>query len=85
MTDPLRSETPLAATFTLTVDGKLVVIQTVGTALRFLTENKCVEWMEFYGAYHAAKVALERAAGNAIMSRAATDAVRLLLAQSKLI
>jgi hypothetical protein len=45
MTDPLQSETPLAATFTLTVDGQRVRIHTVGSALRFITENNCVEWM----------------------------------------
>ena len=85
MTDPLRSETPLAATFTLTVDGQRVQIQTVGSALRFITENNCVEWMEFQGAYRSAKTALESAAENAMLSRAATDAMRLLLARSKLI
>ena len=85
MDDPLQSETPLAATFTLTVDGKRVAIQTVGGALRFITENQCVEWMEYYGAYNAAKLALERAATNAILSRKATDALRILLMQSKLL
>ena len=85
MDDPLQSETPLAATFTLTVDGKRVAIQTVGAALRFLTENQCREWMEYYGAYNTAKVALERAATNAMLSRKATDALRILLAQSKLL
>jgi len=85
MSDPLQSETPLAATFTLTVDGRPVVIRTVGSALRFISENRCVEWMEYYGAYNGAKAALERAAANAMMARAATDALRLLLAQSKLL
>ena len=85
MSDPIRSETPLAATFTLTVDGKRVAIQTVGGALRFITENKCVEWMEYYGAYNGAKVALERAATNAMLARAATDALRVLFSQSKLL
>ena len=85
MDDPLQSQTPLAATFTLTVDGKRVAIQTVGAALRFITENQCVEWMEYYGAYNAAKVALERAATNAMLSRKATDALRVLLMQSKLL
>ena len=85
MDDPLQSQTPLAATFTLTVDGKRVEIQTVGAALRFITENQCVEWMEYYGAYNAAKLALERAATNAMLSRKATDALRVLLMQSKLL
>jgi hypothetical protein len=85
MDDPLQSETPLAATFTLTVDGERVAIRTVGAALRFLTENQCVEWMEYYGAYNTAKVALERAATNAILSRKATDALRILFSQSKLL
>jgi hypothetical protein len=85
MDDPLQSETPLAATFTLTVDGERVTIHTVGAALRFITENQCVEWMEYYGAYNTAKVALERAATNAILSRKATDALRILFSQSKLL
>lgn len=85
MDDPLQSNTPLAATFTLTVDGKRVAIQTVGSALRFITENQCVEWMEVYGAYNDAKTLLERAASNAMLSRKATDALRILLSQSKLL
>lgn len=85
MSDPLQSRTPLSATFTLTIDGKPLVIQTVGVALRFLSENRCVEWMEYYGAYNSAKAALEQAAANAMMARAATDALRRLLAQSKLL
>jgi hypothetical protein len=85
MDDPLQSQTPLAATFTLTVDGERIALQTVGAALRFITENQCVEWMEYYGAYNAAKLALERAATNAMLSRKATDALRVLLMQSKLL
>lgn len=85
MTDPLQSETPLAATFTLSIDGRPVVIRTVGSALRFISENRCVEWMEYYGAYNSARAALERAASDAMLSRAATDALRVLLAQSKLL
>ena len=81
----LQSRTPLAATFTLTVDGKPLVIQTVGSALRFISENTCVEWMEYYGAYNAAKTALEGAATDAMLARKATDALRVLLAQSKLL
>ena len=85
MKDPLDSETPLAATFTLTVDGKTLRLQTVGSALRFISEHKCVEWMEFYGAYNAAKAELVRAADDAMRSRPATDALRILLAQSQLL
>jgi hypothetical protein len=85
MTNPLQSQTPLSASFTLTVDGKPLVIQTVGSALRFISENQCVEWMEHYGAYNSAKAALEQAAANAMMARAATDALRFLLSQSKLL
>jgi len=85
MDDPLQSQTPLAATFTFTVDGRRVAIQTVGAALRFLNEAKGMEWMEHYGAYNTAKVALERAATNAMLSRKATDALRVLLSQTKLL
>ncbi|MDQ8726124.1 hypothetical protein [Bradyrhizobium sp. LHD-71] len=85
MSYPLKSETPLAATFTLTIDGKPIVINTVGSALRFLTENRCVDWMEYDGPYNTARDALERASHNAMMTRAATDALRILLQQSKLL
>jgi len=85
MRDPFDSQTPLAATFTLTVDGKRLRLQTVGSALRFISEHRCVEWMEFYGAYNAAKAELERAADNAMLTRPATDALRVLLTQSKLL
>lgn len=85
MSYPLKSETPLAATFTLTIDGKPIVINTVGSALRFLTENRCVDWMEYDGPYNAARDALERASHNAMMARAATDALRILLQQSRLL
>ena len=85
MPDSLQSRTPLAATFTLTVDGNLVMIQTVGSALRFISENRCVEWIEYQGAYNAAKAALERAATDAMLARAATDALRVLFTQSKLL
>ena len=85
MPDSTQSRTPLAATFTLTVDGKPVVIQTVGSALRFISENRCVEWIEYRGSWNAAKAALERAAGNAMLARPATDALRVLLTQSKLL
>jgi hypothetical protein len=85
MSDALRSETPLAATFRLTVDDAPITLNTVGSALRFLTGNRCVEWMEHRGAYNAAKAALEDAAIDAMRSRAATDALRVLLSQSKLL
>jgi hypothetical protein len=85
MIDPLESNTPLTATYTLTVDGEPVVIRTVGSALRFLSENRCVEWTEHQDAYDTARLSLERAASNAIMSHAATNALRVLLTQSKLI
>jgi hypothetical protein len=85
MRDPFDSRTPLAATFTLTVDGKQLRLQTVGSALRFISEHRCVEWMEYYGAYNTAMATLQRAADNAMLARPATDALRVLLTQSKLL
>jgi hypothetical protein len=86
MDDSTQSGTPLTATFTLTVDGKPLVIRTVGSALSFMSKDNCVgELTEHRGAYTAAKNALERAAADAILAQAATDALRVLLARSRLL
>jgi len=85
MGDPTESRTPLTATYTLTVDGEPFVIRTVGDAFRLLSKEGFAELTEQGDAYVAAKAALERAAADAIMTQAATDALRVLLARSKLL
>lgn len=85
MPDPYACETPLAATFTIRIDGHPLVLRHVGETLHFITDNRCVEWMEFHGLHKAAISALEDAAHNAMLSRQATNAVRLLFARAGLI
>ena len=85
MPDPFACETPLAATFTIRIDGQPLVLRHVGETLHFITDNRCVEWMEFYGMRRAAIEALEAAADNAMMARQATNAVRLLFSRAGLI
>ena len=84
MPDPFACETPLAATFTIRIDGEPLVLREVGETLRFITDSRCVEWMEFYGLRKAAIGALEAAADNAMMARQATNAVRALFARAGL-
>ena len=51
-----------------------------------MSKDNCVgELTEHRGAYTAAKNALERAAADAILAQAATDALRVLLARSRLL
>lgn len=85
MPDPFACETPLAATFTIRIDGHPLVLRNVGETLHFITDSRCVEWMEFYGLRKAAIGALEAAADNAMMSRQATNAVRALFSRAGLI
>lgn len=80
-------QTPLNAIFRIALDGgrEVVEIRTVGEAFRFINDHRPVEWLEFYGLHNRAKLALEDAAGNAMKSRLATDALRVLLSRAKLI
>ena len=41
------SETPLRATFKISLNGKTVAIGTVGHAYRFITNLSSIEWIEF--------------------------------------
>jgi hypothetical protein len=50
----------------------------VGQAYRFITNLNTVEWMEFRPLHDDARVALEAAAKNAILSAQATNALRAL-------
>jgi hypothetical protein len=79
------SVTKLQATFRITVNGESVAIATVGQAYDFITRLSTVEWVEFRALHEEARLALEAAAGNAMLSRKATDALRALFARTKLL
>ena len=79
------SETPLRTTFRIWLNGKSVCIATVGQAYQFLTNLSSVEWMEFRGLHSDAIDLLERAAGNAMMTVPATNAVRSLFVRAKIL
>ena len=85
MGDVSNSQTPLKASFKIKLNGESVAIATVGQAYRFITSLSTVEWMEFRSLHDDAKVALEAAAENAILSVQATDALRMLFARAKLL
>jgi hypothetical protein len=85
MTDVSSSQTPLRASFKIKLNGELVTLATVGQAYRFITSLNTVEWMEFRSLHDDAKVALEAAAENAILSVQATNALRALFARAKLL
>ncbi|ABE64112.1 conserved hypothetical protein [Nitrobacter hamburgensis X14] len=79
------SVTKLQATFRITVNGESVAIATVGQAYDFITRLSTVEWVECRALHEEARIALEAAAGNAMLSRKATDALRALFARTKLL
>lgn len=85
MSDPSRSDTPLRATFEVKLNGKTVSIATVGQAYRFITNLSSVEWLEFRALHDEAIRSLENAAGNAMLTVQATNALRALLARAKLL
>ena len=85
MGDVSNSQTPLKASFKIKLNGESVAIATVGQAYRFITSLSTVEWMEFRSLHNDAKVALEAAAENAILSVQATNALRMLFARAKLL
>jgi len=57
----------------------------VGQAYGFITSLGTIEWMEFRSLHDDAKIALEAAAENAILSVQATNALRVLFARAKLL
>jgi hypothetical protein len=79
------SGTPLRATFRIRLNGKSICITTVGQAYRFLTNLSSIEWMEFRSLHSDAIDLLERAAGDAMMTVPATNAVRSLFVRAKLL
>ena len=85
MADVSKSETPLKATFKLRLNGETVTLATVGQAYRFITNLSAVEWMEFRTLHDDAVSALEKAAGNAMLTVQATNALRVLFVRAKLL
>ena len=85
MSEVADSETPLRTTFNIRLNGKVVAIGTVGQAYQFLTSLNSVEWMEFRSMHDAAIEALEGAADNAMLTVQATDALRALFVNAKLL
>jgi hypothetical protein len=79
------SETPLRTTFRIRLNGETVSIATVGQAYRFLTTLSSVEWMEFRSLHNDAIDLLERAAGYAMLTVQATNAVRALFVSARLL
>lgn len=85
MTEASKSETPLRATFKIKLNGETVSIATVGQAYQFITKLSSIEWMEFKSLHDAAVNSLQGAAGNAMLTVQATNALRALFVRSKLL
>ena len=83
--DAARSETPLRATFKVKVNGKTVLIGTVGQAYKFITNLSSIEWMELKSLHDEAIASLEGAADNAMLTVQATDALRALFVRAKVL
>jgi hypothetical protein len=79
------SSTLLRASFKIRLNGEPVIIATIGQAYRFITSLSPVEWMEYRSLHAEAKVALEAAAGNAMLNIQATQALRTLFARAGLL
>jgi hypothetical protein len=79
------SDTPLRATFKIKLNGQTVSIGTVGQAYRFITNLSSIEWIEFRSLHADAVGALQRAAGNAMLTVQATNALRALFVRAKLL
>jgi len=85
MIDASKSETPLRATFKIKLNGQTVSIATVGQAYQFITNLSSIEWMEFKSLHDDAIHSLQGAAGNAMLTVQATNALRALFVRSKLL
>jgi len=82
---PSDSETPLRAIFKINLNGKTVSIGTVGQAYQFITSLSSIEWIEFRSLHADAVGALQRAAGNAMLTVQATNALRVLFVRARLL
>ena len=78
-------DTPLRAVFKINLNGKTVSIGTVGQAYRFITNLSAIEWIEFRSLHADAVSSLQGAAGNAMLTVQATNALRALFVRAKLL
>ena len=78
-------DTPLRAVFKVNLNGKTVSIGTVGQAYRFITNLSSIEWIEFRSLHADAVSSLQGAAGNAMLTVQATNALRTLFIRAKLL
>ncbi|HEY9455113.1 MAG TPA: hypothetical protein VIR82_20740 [Bradyrhizobium sp.] len=78
-------DTPLRAIFKIKLNGKTVSIGTVGEAYRFITNLSSIEWIEFRSLHADAVSSLQGAAGNAMLTVQATDALRALFVRARLL
>ena len=78
-------DTPLRAIFKIQLNGKTVSIGTVGEAYRFITNLSSIEWIEFRSLHADAVSSLQGAAGNAMLTVQATNALRALFVRAKLL
>jgi hypothetical protein len=85
MRDPASSETRLRTTFNIKVNGQPIAISTVGQAYQFLSSLNSVEWQEYKSLHDQAMETLEAAADSAILTVQATNAVRTLFVNAKLL
>ena len=85
MSEASNSDTPLMTTFKIVLNGETVSIGTVGQAYRFLTNLSSVEWMEFKSLHDDAVASLESAAGDAMLTVQATNALRALFVRARLL
>ena len=83
--DVSNSDTPLRATFKISLNGKTMSIGTVGQAYRFITNLSSVEWIEFKSLHADAIRALQGAADNGMLTVQATAALRALFIRAKLL
>jgi hypothetical protein len=83
--EPSVSDTPLRAIFKISLNGQTLSIGTVGQAYRFITNLSSIEWIEFRALHADALGALQRAAGNAMLTVQATNALRALFVRAKLL
>ena len=79
------SDTPLRAVFKISLNGQTESIGTVGQAYRFITNLSSIEWIEFRSLHADAVSSLHGAAGNAMLTVQATNALRALFVRAKLL
>ena len=85
MSEVSNFDTPLRTTFKIRLNGKTVSIGTVGQVYRLITNLSSVEWMEFKSLHEDAVSCLQSAAGNAMLTVQATNALRALFVRAKLL